>query len=174
MKLLLAILLGGLAAGVLDITYAFVVYGPMSYQLSPMHVLQSVDAGWIGREAANAGGWTTAIAGLATHFMLATIIAAIFVLAAARLPMLTTNAWFWGLFYGLIVYVMMNFVVAPLSAARAGHFASSLPEVMERLHTAFFAERKTVAMQTLGTIFTHTAFVGIPIALINKRVAGKQ
>jgi hypothetical protein len=36
MKLPTAILVGGLVAGALDISYAFVVYGPLSCHLSPM------------------------------------------------------------------------------------------------------------------------------------------
>ena len=64
MRILWGILLGGLIAGALDIVYAFVVYGPLSYGVSPRAVLQSVAAGWIGRDASRAGGWSTASARL--------------------------------------------------------------------------------------------------------------
>ncbi len=79
MKIVWAILLGGLAAGALDIIYAFVVYGPLSYGMTPEGVLQSVAAGWIGRQASSAGGVETAVLGLGTHFFLATIMAAMYV-----------------------------------------------------------------------------------------------
>jgi len=50
------ILVGGLIAAALDITYACIVYGPLSFHLSPTEVLQSVASGWVGNDAANAGG----------------------------------------------------------------------------------------------------------------------
>ena len=112
-----AILVGAFAAGALDICYAFVVFGPLSYGLTPTQVLQSVAAGWIGRDVARAGGASTAVLGLATHFMLAAIMATAFVGAASRFKALTGEAVVAGLLYGLILYVVMNYVVVPQSAA---------------------------------------------------------
>jgi hypothetical protein len=66
------ILVGGLIAAALDITYACIVYGPLSFHLSPTEVLQSVASGWVGDDAANAGGAVMALLGLTTHFMIAT------------------------------------------------------------------------------------------------------
>jgi uncharacterized membrane protein YagU involved in acid resistance len=172
MKKLNAIILGGLVAGVLDIIYAFIVYGPLSYQLSPMRVLQSVAAGWIGRDAATAGGWDTAMLGLGSHFMLATIFAAVFVLAATRLPTLSRQAVAWGLIYGFVLYVVMTYVVVPLSAAHPlQHFAVDANDALARLTESFSTVRPKDPWQLLGTILTHTVLVGVPIALINKRYA---
>jgi hypothetical protein len=169
-----AILFGGAAAGVLDIGYAFVVYGPLSYGLTPVQVLQSVAAGWIGRDASRAGGLTTAALGLATHFMIAAIMAAVFVAAATRIKVLTAEPIVAGLLYGLMLYVAMNHVVVPLSAAHAsGHFATSLAEAAERLQTALSALRPKDPWQLAGTIFTHTVFVGVPIALAARYVLGR-
>ena len=174
----IAILLGGLVAGVLDILYAIVVFGPLSYGVPAMRILQSVNAGWIGREASRAGEWTTAMQGLATHFLLATIMAAVFVLAARAIPALLKRPVLWGIVYGLILYVAMNYVVVPLSAAATGHFASSLGEVTSRLQDSFSAIRPEpdpdYPWMLAGTIFTHTIFVGVPIALIAKRIGPQQ
>jgi uncharacterized membrane protein YagU involved in acid resistance len=165
-----AVLLGGLVAGVLDILYAFIVYGPLSYRLSPMQVLQSVAAGWIGREASRVGGWDTAMLGLASHFMISLIFAAVFVLAAARSPALNRGAVIWGLLYGFGLYVVMNYIVVPLSAAHASqHFAMGWGDAVARLQEAFSALRPQDPWQLAGTIFTHTVLVGVPIAVINKR-----
>jgi uncharacterized membrane protein YagU involved in acid resistance len=176
MRILWGILLGGLAAGVLDIVYAFVVYGPLSYGVSPQQVLQSVAAGWIGREASRAGGWDTALLGLGSHFLIATLMAAVYVLAAQGMKMLTTRAILWGLLYGLVLYVAMNYVVVPLSAAGAnGHMAASLGEATARLQESFSQIRPrydaNYPWMLAGTIFTHTVLVGLPIALIAKRFA---
>lgn len=176
-KFLTAILLGGLAAGVLDILYAFIVYGPLSYGLTPVEVLQSVAAGWMGREASRAGGVGTAMIGLVTHFMVATLMAAVFVAAASRVKALTRQAVFWGLAYGLVLYVAMNYVVVPLSSAGAGgHFPADLTEAAERLQRSFSKLKNDPDRPWMiwGTLFTHTVLVGLPIALIAKRFSPQQ
>ncbi len=177
MKIVWAILLGGLAAGALDIIYAFVVYGPLSYGMTPEGVLQSVAAGWIGRQASSAGGVETAVLGLGTHFFLATIMAAMYVLLATRIAALRSGALVWGLVYGLILYVAMNYVVVPLSAAATGSFATP-EEFGPRLQESFSQVRGGGGDQypwmLAGTIFTHTVLVGLPIALVAKRFVGQQ
>jgi len=179
MKFVWVILLGGLAAGALDILYAFVVFGPLSYGISPERVLQSVAAGLIGREASRDGGMETALLGLGLHFLIATLMAAVYVLLATRITALTRQAVLWGLVYGLILYVAMNYVVVPLSAAGANlHFASSFAEAGERLGAAFSQVRggggDDYPWLIWGTIFTHAVLVGLPIALIAKRFVGQQ
>jgi len=62
MKLPTAILVGGLIAGALDISYAFIVYGPLSYRLSPVEVLQSVASGWVGNDVALSSAFPLAVA----------------------------------------------------------------------------------------------------------------
>jgi len=174
MRILWGILLAGAIAGALDITYAITAYGPLSYGVPAERVLQSVAAGLIGREAAQAGGMATAGLGLATHFVLATIMATAFVLAAQRFRLLTNNALLWGVLYGLILYVAMNYVVVPLSAAGANeHFASSFGEASARLQESFSQIRPASDPNhpwiLAGTLFAHTVLVGIPIALVAKR-----
>lgn len=173
---LTAIAVGGIAAGVLDILYAFIVYGPLSYGVSPQQVLQSVAAGWIGREASQAGGWDTALLGLGSHFLIAIIMATVFVLAASRFTALLKRPVLWGFVYGLILYVAMNYVVVPLSAAGANlHFAASFGDAAARLQDAFSTIRPrydaTYPWMIPGTILTHTLLVGVPIALTARRFA---
>jgi hypothetical protein len=155
-----ATLLGGLAGGAGDIIYAFIVFGPLTYGLSPERVLKSVAAGWIGREAARAGGWDIALLGLATHFMLATIMALIFVSIAGGVSALRRRPILWGFVYGLILYVAMNYVVVPLSAAATGEFASSISDATQRLRDAFSEVRggggEDYPWLIWATLFTHT------------------
>jgi hypothetical protein len=166
-----AIWKGGLAAGALDIVYAFIVYGMPPFGLAPTQVLQSVAAGWVGRTDSIAGGWSTALLGLVTHLGIATCMAAVFVLAARRWLALIVRPVLWGLVYGFGLYVAMNYVVAPLSAAHpSGHFAADFGEVAARLCDAFSAVRpKNNIPLLLGTLFTHMVLVGLPIALIARR-----
>jgi hypothetical protein len=174
MNKLMAILVGGLIAGVLDILYAFIVYGPLSYGIQPMQVLHSVAAGLVGRDAARAGEWSTALLGLGLHFLIAILMAAVFVALASVFRFLTKQAVIWGLIYGLILYVAMNYVVVPLSAAGANQvFASSLAEVSARLQASFSEVRggggEQYPWMLWGTILTHTVLVGLPIALVAQR-----
>ena len=166
-----AIVKGGLAGGALDIVYAFLVYGLPAFGLTSIQVLQSVAAGWMGRTDAMAGGIPAALLGLVTHFGIATCMAAVFVLAVRRWPALIAQPVLWGLIYGIGLYVAMNYVVAPLSAAHAsGHFPAGISELLARLADAFSQVRpKNNVPLLLGTIFTHTVLVGLPIALIARR-----
>jgi hypothetical protein len=171
-----AIIKGGLIAGALDIFYAFIVYGMRPFGLAPQQVLQSVAAGWVGRTDSMAGGWPTALLGLVTHFGIATCMAAAFVLAARRWHGLVARPVLWGLVYGFGLYVAMNYVVAPLSAAHAsGHFPADSGEVFARLCESFGAVRpKGNVPLLLGTLFTHMALVGLPIALIAHRALRRR
>jgi len=171
MKQLRAVLIGGLLAGTLDISYAFIVYGPLTYHLSPVAVLQSVAAGWLGEDAAHARGALSALLGLGTHLMLATAMAAVFVVSATRLPALKFHPLMWGLVYGFGLYVVMTYLVLPLSAAhRSQQFATNLHEIAARLQVSFSSIRPRNRGLLLGTLVTHMVFVGVPISLVNKRV----
>ena len=78
----------------------------------------------------------------------------------------------WGFIYGLILYVAMNYVVAPLSAAATGQFAG-LSEIAPRLRDSFSDVRPRwdphYPWMIPGTLFTHTVLVGIPIAWAAQR-----
>jgi uncharacterized membrane protein YagU involved in acid resistance len=170
MSRLRPILIAGTIAGALDIVYAFIVYGPLSYHLSPIAVLQSVASGWLGEDAANAGGATTALLGLVTHITIAILMAAVFVVAAKGVPTVGRNPVFWGLIYGVGLYLVMTYLVLPLSAAhQSQHFATDLHEVVARLLVSFSAIRPRNRWLLLGTLFTHMVLVGVPIAVINRR-----
>jgi len=172
-RLLQASLIGGLIAGVLDIAYAITAFGPLSYNVPAMRILQSVAAGAIGREAARAGEWGTAMLGLGLHLLIAIGMAAVFVLAASRLRFLLRPALLWGVLYGLLLWVAMNYIIVPLSAAGPNlHFASSFGEASERLREAFSQVQNADAnhpWMLWGSLFAHTFLVGVPIALVAKR-----
>lgn len=171
-RLLQASLIGGLIAGVLDIAYAITAFGPLSYNVPAMRILQSVAAGAIGRDAARAGEWGTAILGLGLHMLIVIGMAAVFVFAASRLRFLLRPALLWGVLYGLLLWVAMNYIIVPLSAAGPNlHFASSIGEASERLRAAFSQVQnadENHPWMLWGSIFAHTFLVGVPIALVAK------
>lgn len=77
-------------------------------------MLQYIASGAIGQRAFS-GGLATAALGLAVHFSLTTLMAAIYVLASLRLPILLVRPWSSGLIYGAAICVVMNYVAVPLS-----------------------------------------------------------
>ena len=115
-----ALLYGTLAVGVLDGLDAVVFFGLRGAQ--PIRVFQAIASGLLGRQAF-AGGPATAALGLALHFFIAFGIVATFLAASRRIPALVRAPVISGLLYGLAVYVVMNHVVVPLSAAATGSFS---------------------------------------------------
>ena len=83
--------------------------------------------------------------GLVVHFALMAIMAACFVYAARNWPALVAKPIHAGIAYGLITYVVMNWVVVPI------RFDSPLPP-----------QTRAIVSQ----LFAHIALVGLPIALI--------
>jgi len=144
-----AILAGGLAVAVLDAVDALVAY-KLAYGMSPLVIYQFVASGLLGK-AAYTGGVTAALVGVAVHLLVAFGAATVFVLASERLPALRRDAVGWGLVFGVGVYVVMTFVVIPLS--RIGASMPSLP---------------LLANGVLG----HAFLVGLPIALAARRFLG--
>lgn len=109
-----AIFWGGLIAGTLDITAAC-VFSYLRANVSPVRVFQSVASGLLGAPA-YAGGAKTAVLGLLLHFLIATTATALFYFASRKLIFMIERPITWGLVYGALVYLFMNFVVLPLSA----------------------------------------------------------
>ncbi len=140
------VLVGGFAAGTLDIVYACLFWG-LKREVPAQRILQSVAAGLLG-EASFEGGWATAALGLALHFLIALSMSAAYYLAAGRLPVLRERPFLCGAGYGLLLYAGMNYVVVPLSAAGPGS--------------------KDPLWITL-TIAVHALLIGIPIALAARR-----
>ena len=112
----LAVVLGGLAAGVIDITYACTFWAIKS-GVRPSRIFQSVAAGLLGRQAAVAGGAPTAALGLALHFFIALTVAVVYYTAARYAEALWRRPWAFGSLYGVAVFGVMHYIVVPLSAA---------------------------------------------------------
>jgi hypothetical protein len=108
-----AILLGGLIAGTLDILYAT---GFSAWRgTPPQTLLQFVASGLLGN-ASFEGGNATAALGLLLHYLMMLIIAAIFYALSRQLTFLVRKPFVWGPVYGFLVYWVMNLVVMQLSA----------------------------------------------------------
>ena len=138
-------------AGTLDITYAWLFWA-VKAGVSAQRIFQSVAAGLLGK-ASFEGGAATAALGLALHFFIATTMSVVYYLVARRWALLWQRPVPCGLLYGLLLYLIMNFIVVPLSAAGGGGSKDPL----------------WVAM----SVAVHALLIGLPIALFTRRaIAG--
>ena len=145
------ILYGGLTVGILDGLFALVFYA-LILGAKPMRIFQTVAGGLLGRPTAHEGGTKTFLLGILLHFVVATCIAAVFYLLSRVFPILIRHAVVSGLMYGMTAYIVMNYVVVPLSAIRRSPGPIRLP--------IFLTE-----------IIGHAFLVGLPIALLARRSA---
>src|SRR6266478_8340303 len=138
---LLAIAVGGLIAGALDITQAIILFGKKVPLL--------IAAGLLGKGTLHDGGAGTYALGLFLHFFIAMSVATIYYVASRRLRFLAEHWIVCGLFYGAAVDQVMTLIVLPLSAL---HAAGSY-----KLHDLI-----------LG-IIVHSIVIGLPISFSVRR-----
>lgn len=143
---LLFVLAGGLVAGTLDIVYACAFWA-LKLDVPAQRIMQSVAAGLLGK-ASFAGGAATAALGLVLHYLIALSMSGVYYLAARHWPPLWQRPLSYGAIYGLVVYIIMNYVIVPLSRAGPGS--------------------KDPLWITL-TIAVHVFLIGIPIAICARR-----
>lgn len=135
---------GGAIAGVLDIVAAFTMQ--LANGVAPVRVLQAIASGVLGREAFH-GGNATALLGLLLHFTIALGAAWVYYTVSRFWTLLRRRAVVAGLAYGVVVYLVMNHVVLPLSRV---NFRP--------------APWRTVAI----LMAVHMVCVGLPIALASR------
>ena len=142
---LLGIVTGGVIAGGCDISYA--VGMGLRAGRPASRTLKSVASGLLGRPAFDSGADIAAL-GLLLHFVIALGWAMVFFVASRKLAFLrSSNPVLVGPLFGALVYVMMNRVIVPLSAAPF-----------------------TLPMQFSG-LAVHMFLVGLPIAVMVSRFA---
>lgn len=108
-----AILLGGCIAATLDILAAFALAA--RHGGTPARILKSIASGVLGRDAFD-GGAATAALGLALHFAILIVAAALYFIASRRLRPLALQPLRFGALYGVAVWAFMHGIVLPLSA----------------------------------------------------------
>lgn len=144
-----AVLITGLIAGTLDITDSLV----FNYfrGITPTMVFQYIATGLIGMRAIDLGLASVAL-GVVLHYTIALTWTGIFHGASRKLAILNRRPVICGLLYGAFVYLVMNFIVLPLS--RVPHVHA----------TATLAARVNAVLALLVCI-------GLPISLLLRRLA---
>ena len=107
------VVLAGVVGASCDIVYAIVYYGWKGVPAE--RILQTVASGLLGK-AAYDGGWPVAALGLALHYGIVIVAAALFFAVARRRALLRDEPVTAGLIYGVAIYAFMNFAVLPMSA----------------------------------------------------------
>jgi hypothetical protein len=141
-----AILAGGLVVGILDGLDAIIFFGLRG--VKPGRIFQGIASGLLGR-AAFSGGPATVLLGILLHFTVATGIVAVCVLVSRRLTVIARQPIAAGMAYGVIAWLVMNYVVIPLSLVTPGP--------------------RPPAVVANGLLI-HMFGVGLPAALVARRV----
>lgn len=150
------IIQAALIAGTLDILSAFLFAGMAG--MEPVAVLQFVASGPFGDRAKGDPAWLWAIFGLGVHFALLTCMATAYMVAARRVSAMRRHPVVAGLFYGLLLWLIMYWIVQPLRWPELW-----LPDI--------YAGRTfgRIAWGVGTQLFSHCILVGLPIALIARR-----
>lgn len=143
-----ALLYGTLLVGGLDALDAVVFFGLRGVQ--PIRIFHSIASGLLGRVAFS-GGPRTALLGAVLHFFIAFVIVGVFLLASRAMPVLVRAPILSGLVYGIGAYVVINYIVVPLSAAATGRFSWPV---------------------FINGVLIHMFGVGLPASLVARAAAG--
>lgn len=135
------IALGAIVVGTLDILFAILFWYPKG--VAPARIFQSVAAGLYGR-ASFTGGMRAVVIGALLHYFIALCIVLVYWLASRRYDGLTRRPILYGSLYGVLVYLVMNYVVIPLSATQRSAFLLSW---------------------VVSSVLVHALLVGVPAAL---------
>jgi hypothetical protein len=145
-----AIFWAGSVCGFMDITAAFFTWSFRG--VSPFRILQAIASGLLGSGSFH-GGWPTALLGAVCHFFIAFSAATVFYLASQKLLFLANHPVLSGIAYGIDVYLVMYWIVIPLSRLQPAPFSLS---------------RSALA------IVTHIFCVGLPISLLVHRFSARN
>src|SRR5688500_13987149 len=140
------VLAGGLVAGTFDIIYACTFWA-IRRDVPAERILQWGASGLLGN-AAFGGGMATAALGLALHYSIAIAMAFTYYLVARRWAVLHERPLTMGAAYGVLLYIIMNFVVVPLSRAT--------PSAKDAVWVGL-------------SVAVHALLIGVPIVLFVRR-----
>jgi len=149
-SLLRPIALGGMIIGIVQlIVQQWFVYSLLA-KTPFISVLQYIASGILGN-AAFEGGIATALLGVLIHVFISFVIAGVFILSADRIPLLRRYALAGALMYGFGVFIVINLIVLPLSAAPPLP-VPTVPQIIE-------------------SVIEHILAIGLPLGILVRRNA---
>lgn len=81
----------------------------------PARIAQNIAAGLLGMRAFAGGSGTVAL-GVLLHYGIMAVMVGVYYLAARRMAALSERPWLFGALYGVMLFIVMNLLVLPLSA----------------------------------------------------------
>jgi hypothetical protein len=111
-------LIAGAVSASIDLSYVFLFYGVQG--IAPLRILHSIASGWLGRAAAQSG-WAGGALGLVSHYFILIVAAAICLALRPHLSLLRSRPYIAGIAVGAGIWLTMNYLVLPLSAAPVFH-----------------------------------------------------
>ena len=142
--------ISGLVIGILHLVIQAWIVFILIAKLAPSFMIgaQYIASGVMG-DAAYTGGFATALLGVILEVLMTIIIAGIFIFSANRIPLLRRYIIPGSLLYGFGVFIVMNFVVLPLSAATV----SPLPPMW----------------LLIEIVLEHMLLIGLPLGILVQR-----
>lgn len=138
-----SIIIAGLVIGVVG-GIEFAAFFSVFEHMAPVGVYQYVASGLLG-PSAFAGGYLTVLLGVVLHFAIAFVVAAVFLIAAARFRFLRRTVFISAPIYGALVNFTMSMIVLPYTA---------LPKIPVTLPLI------------LNGLIGDALFIGVPLAII--------
>ncbi|PYL53142.1 MAG: hypothetical protein DMF29_09280 [Verrucomicrobia bacterium] len=144
---LMTILWIGLIAGTLDIADNLIFN--QFRGISPIRVFQYIASGLIGMKSFQLGLASVAL-GVLIHYTIALFWTGVFYTASRKFSILVRRPIICGLLYGVVVYLVMNFVILPLSQVPPRPAAVTLPS-------------------RINAVLALLLFIGLTISLLTRR-----
>ncbi|GGA47414.1 hypothetical protein [Dyella nitratireducens] len=114
-RIVLFAVLVALALATADLLFACTFWQAL-YHVPPLRIMQNIAAGLLGKRAF-LGGSSTVVLGALLHYAIMGVMVGVYYLASRRRRVLIERPWLYGSLYGLVLFVVMNLIVVPLSAA---------------------------------------------------------
>lgn len=105
-----------LLTGTLDALAAILI----SYKIPPAVIFKFIASGWFGREAMS-GGTSMVLYGLIFHYLIAAFFTVTLFWLYPQTIKLAKNKYLVGILYGLVIWVIMNYVVLPMTNIPKSH-----------------------------------------------------
>ena len=112
----MTILLTCLLTGTLDAIAAILI----SYRIPPAVIFKFIASGWFGRPALS-GGKGMVLWGLIFHYIIAAIFSVALFLVYPGMARIFKNKYLTGLAYGMLIWLIMNFIVLPFTNIPKSH-----------------------------------------------------
>lgn len=153
-RVAVALVGGAFYVGSLDLVYAC-GYWRLLHGVPPERILQVIASGVLGRHSFDEGAASASL-GLVLQYAMSFVMVGAYYVVSGWIPALIRRGiWIYGALYGLWLYVAMNDIVVPLSAAAKG---------------------STIPSWVVGSFVESVLLIGLPIAWIARwaRSGGRE